>query len=191
VQGTTGTGVIPAKRGNKLSTQLHEYALPILHKNNIDKIVLEVITTNIAAIKIYKNIGFEITRQLNCFKGSISITNTNSGLEIHELKEYDWGKFHSFWDIELSWQNSSTAVEKLRQSNVSIGEYENEKLVGYTIYSPEIKRLQQLPVDKAYRKRAVGRQLLAYISTNMEKIFLLSILMTLQKKHSNLLQTQD
>ena len=55
-----GTGVIPAKRGNKLTAKLYEYALTILHKNDIDKVLLEVITTNKAAIKTYKNIGFKI-----------------------------------------------------------------------------------------------------------------------------------
>ena len=163
-----GTGVIPAKRGNRLTTQLYEYVLPILHQNNIDKVLLEVITTNESAIKTYQNIGFKTTRQLNCFKGSIDATNTTH-FEVRELAVYDWSKLQSFWDFKPSWQNSVTAVEKLKQSNISIGLYENGQLAGYVIYNPVLNRIQQLAVDKNQRRKGIGRQLVEYISTNYGK----------------------
>jgi ribosomal protein S18 acetylase RimI-like enzyme len=159
-----GTGVIPTKRGNKLTKRLYEYALPILHENEIDKVVLEVITINEPAIKTYRSIGFKITRELDCFKGSINIINTNSDFQIREMKEYDWQTLRSFWDFQPSWQNNSTAVENLQQSNLSIGVYDNEKLLGYVIFNPRLKRLHQLAVDKSYRKRGIGGQLLKQIS---------------------------
>ena len=164
-----GTGVIPTKRGNKLTAKLYEYILPILHENNIDKLLLEVITTNEPAIKTYKNIGFKTIRELNCYKGSLNITNTNNDFEIRELEAYDWQKLHSFWDLKPSWQNSITAVEKLKKSNISIGIYDEEKLIGYTIFNPKIKRIYQLSVDKNYRRKGVGRQLLKHIATNYGK----------------------
>ena len=164
-----GTGVIPAKRGNKLTAKLYEYILPILHENDIDKLLLEVITTNEPAIRTYKNIGFKIIRELNCYKGSLNIINTNNDFEIRELQAYDWQKLQSFWDLKPSWQNSVTAVEKLKNANISIGIYDGEKLLGYTIFNPKIKRIHQLAVDKNYRRKGVGRQLLAYIATNYGK----------------------
>jgi ribosomal protein S18 acetylase RimI-like enzyme len=160
-----GTGVIPKKRGNKLTSKLYEYALTILQENDIDKVLLEVITTNETAIKTYKNTGFKIIRELNCFKGSLVVTKTINDFEIRELKEYDWQKLHSFWDLKPSWQNSITAVEKLKNSNISIGIYKSEILLGYTIFNPKIKRIHQLSVDKNYRKMGIGQQLLEYIST--------------------------
>ncbi|KAA5531611.1 GNAT family N-acetyltransferase [Paenimyroides baculatum] len=164
-----GTGVIPAKRGNKLTAKLYEYVLPILQENDIDKLLLEVITTNEPAIKTYKNIGFKIIRELDCYKGSLNIISTNNNFEILELEAYDWKKMHSFWDIKPSWQNSVTAVEKLKNSNISIGVYGEEKLLGYTIFNPITKRIQQLSVDKNYRTKRVGQQLLKHISTNYGK----------------------
>jgi len=164
-----GTGVIPAKRGNRLTKKLYEYVFPILQENDIDKVLLEVITINEPAIKTYTNIGFKTTRELNCFKGSIDIPNTNNDFQIREMREYDWQKLYSFWDLKPSWQNNSTAVERLQQSNISIGIYENEKLLGYTIFNPKLKRLHQLSVDKNYRKRGIGRRLLKHISTNYGK----------------------
>lgn len=163
------TGVVPTKRGNKLTAKLYEYILPILHENDIDKVLLEVITTNEPAIKTYKNIGFKIIRELNCYKGSLNITDTSNDFEIRELQAYDWQKLQSFWDLKPSWQNSITAVEKLKKSNISIGVYDGEKLLGYTIFNPKIKRIHQLSVDKNYRRKGVGRQLLAHIATNYGK----------------------
>ncbi|MCI3937180.1 GNAT family N-acetyltransferase [Chryseobacterium aahli] len=164
-----GTGVIPAKRGNKLTAKLYEYVLPILHENDIDKLLLEVITTNEPAIKTYKNIGFKIVRELNCYKGSLNIININNDFEIRELEAYDWQKLHSFWDLKPSWQNSITTVEKLKNANIPIGIYDGEKLLGYTIFNPKTKRIHQLSVDKNYRRKGVGRQLLAHIATNYGK----------------------
>lgn len=161
-----GTGVIPTKRGNKLTRELYDYAFPILHEHGIDKVLLEVITTNEPAIRIYKNTGFKITRELDCFKGSINIANANNEFQIREMGKYDWQKLRSFWDFQPSWQNNNTAVEKLQQSNISIGIYDGETLLGYTIFNPKIKRLHQLSVDKNYRKRGIGQQLLNHISTH-------------------------
>jgi len=165
-----GTGVIPTKRGNNLTARLYEYILPIFQKKNIDKVLLEVITTNEPAIKIYKNVGFKITRQLNCFKGTINTSNTNSGFEIRKSEVlYDWQKLCSFWSWKPSWRNSIMAVEKLKRSTVFIGIYENEKLLGYSIYSPKTKKIHQLSIDKNHRRQGVGQELLAFIAANYEK----------------------
>lgn len=125
-----GTGVIPTKRGNKLTKRLYEYLLPIFKVQNIDKVVLEVITENKPALTTYKSIGFETVRKLNCYKGSINIINTPSDLEIRELTYHDWRQLQSFWDWKPSWQNSITAVEILKSTNISIAIYKGEKHVG-------------------------------------------------------------
>jgi ribosomal protein S18 acetylase RimI-like enzyme len=164
-----GTGVVPAQRGNKLIAQLYEYALPIFRSNNISKVILEVITINERAIRTYRSIGFQIARHLNCFKGSINLPDTTNDFEVHELKAYDWGKLRSFWDLNPTWQNSSAAVEKLRESTLSIGAYENENLLGYAIYNPVLKRVHQFAVDKNYRNRGVGTHLFNFISTSQER----------------------
>jgi len=68
----TGTGVIPKYRGQKIIKQIYEFAIPELRLNGIEKCLLEVITENEFAIKSYQSIGFEITRTLRSFGGSIN-----------------------------------------------------------------------------------------------------------------------
>jgi ribosomal protein S18 acetylase RimI-like enzyme len=161
-----GTGVIPSKRGNKLTIKLYEYVLPFLQKNSIDKLLLEVITTNEPAIKTYKKLGFTITKEFNCYKGLINISKAGTAFQIRQLGYYDWKLFCSFWDVTPSWQNSITAVENWGSSNICIGIFDIEKLVGYTIYNTKLKRIHQLAVKKNYRKKGIGSQLLQFIATN-------------------------
>ena len=139
--------------------------MPLFRKKGIGHVLLEVITTNEPAAKTYQNIGFKIIRKLNCFKGLIVATDINRPFEIRELEAYDWPKLSSFWDLKPSWQNSITALEKLQQTTVAIGVYEDEKLLGYAVYNPSLKRIHQLSVDKNYIQRGIGRQLLYEISS--------------------------
>lgn len=68
-----GTGVLPQYRGQGITKKMYDFALPILEKKGIDKIILEVISENISAIKSYVKVGFKITRELACFKGILNL----------------------------------------------------------------------------------------------------------------------
>ena len=160
-----GTGVIPEKRGNKLTAGLYDYIFPLLKTENVDNTQLEVLTENKPAIKTYEKIGFEISRKLDCYKGAISIEIPNNNYEIKELKLYDWEIMKSFWDWEPSWQNSITAVENVKDSIISIGIYDHSTLLGYLLFNPKSKRVQQFAIDKKYRKQGLGKQLFGHIAS--------------------------
>lgn len=164
-----GTGVIPGKRGRHLTARMYEYILPRLIKDGINKIVLEVISTNVKAIHIYQTTGFNITRTYHGYKGSVALNSTKDGSELRHLQAYDWIRLRSFWDILPSWQNSVQAVEKLISSNISIGVYNHGTIVGYLIYNPDLKRIHQLAVDRKYRRMGVATQLVTYICNHYSK----------------------
>ncbi|MEO8517177.1 MAG: GNAT family N-acetyltransferase [Flavobacterium sp.] len=168
-----GTGVEPNFRGRKIIPQLYRFILPILKNKAINKVQLEVVTENVIALSIYKNIGFEIKRELNCYKGSI-YKKREQKHEIRDLKNYDWLILRSFWDVNPSWQNQITAVNNAFDKNVSIGIYDQEILLGYMIYNPISNKIQQLAVDQKHRRKGLGRHLLEHISTNNDKELLLN-----------------
>jgi len=171
-----GTGVIPTERGKHLIAQVYEFVLPILHSRHINKIQLEVITTNERAIKTYKKLGFKITRELDCYKGEIPAGKIISDLEIRELTNYDREKLCSFWDIQPSWQHSLTTIENIKQNTLAIGIYKTEELLGYLIYNLKTKRIHQCAVSKNHRKKGIGRALFNYISaTYSPEVFVTNV----------------
>ena len=161
-----GTGVIPGMRGNKLSVKMYQYALPELHSRGMRKIRLEVIPENIPALRIYEQTSFKILRELHCFKGPVQINNADQKFRIEKLTSYNWELLESFWDWIPSWQNETTAVENLVYSNVSLGIYENDLLIGYLVYNPDSKRIQQFAISRKYRNRGAAKQLFAFIAKN-------------------------
>ena len=155
-----GTGVIPKKRGSGLTKQMYHFILPLLREKGIDKLLLEVITKNTQAIKSYEKSGYKLERELVCYQGELSISNTNNNLEIKKIQDYNWDLMESFWDISPTWQNSKNSVNELRDNNISLGAYVQKQLVGYIIYNPTNKRLQQIAINKNFRRRKIASTLL-------------------------------
>lgn len=161
------TGVVPAYRRQDLTKRMYNFILPRLRERNINEVVLEVITQNAPAIKIYEQIGFEPERNLPCYKGTINAQN-NSAAIIRELVHYDWPLLKSFWDFSPTWQNSILALSELRHSNKLYGAFVNNELAGYLVYNPNSKRVQQFAVTPAFRKRGVASALFAHVAEQHE-----------------------
>lgn len=161
-----GTGVIPSQRGKKLTTQLYNFILPIFQPLDIDKVILEVITENKTAIKIYQNVGFVVSRKLNCYKGKMNAENNINKYVIKKIETYNWPKLRSFWEFKPSWQNAITAVENLKESNISIGIYDDDLLLGYLIFNQTSMRIQQFAIDKKYRNQGLAKSLFSHLGKN-------------------------
>lgn len=159
-----GTGVIPKKRGHGLTKKMYRFILPILKENKIDSLILEVISNNVQAIKSYEQSGYTKIRTLACYKGDLKALGINNSIETKTLNQYDWELMESFWDITPTWQASKKVLNKLIETHVSYGAYEENKLVGYCIYNPINNRIQHLAVAKNFRKDKIASTLLSEIS---------------------------
>jgi len=160
-----GTGIIPKKRGHGLTAKLYNHILPLLKAENTDSIKLEVLAENVPALKTYEKIGFKTVRNFDCYKGSIQIENYDKTYEIRELQSFDWQRIKLFWDWEPSWQNSITAIENLKETTHAVGIFDKEQLLGYLIFNPLSKRVQQFAIKKEYRRKGLGKQLFNYITS--------------------------
>ncbi|MDR6489305.1 ribosomal protein S18 acetylase RimI-like enzyme [Chryseobacterium vietnamense] len=159
-----GTGVIPESRGRGLVRKMYDFIIPVLKERNANTLLLEVIEGNQPAIRAYENLGFSIVRRLLCFNGSIKQGKENAEVAIKDLKDFQWEKLRSFWDIEPSWQGSVFVLEPMPENYVTLGAYIEEKLVGYIVYGPTSKKIYQFAVDKSYRNQGVGTMLFNAIS---------------------------
>ncbi len=63
----TGTGTLKEYRGQGLATKIFNHSIPFLKKANVTQYLLEVLQHNSKAVSVYKNLGFEISREFNYF----------------------------------------------------------------------------------------------------------------------------
>ena len=161
-----GTGVIPAMRGKSITRKLYEYLLPLLKERHIESNVLEVITENKPAIRVYQAIGYEIVRELNCYRGTLEINESINNYEIRPLEDYAWEVLTSFWDWKPSWQHSVNAMDNTTHGNIVLGVFEGRLLVGYLIYNIPTKKVLQFAVNRKFRRKGIGLMLFKYIMEN-------------------------
>jgi len=159
-----GTGVIPQKRGLGLTAKMYAYMLPILKEKKFSTVWLEVISENTPAIKSYEKVGFKRVRKVSCYKGIPKVVETNKAVEIKKLGIYNWEIMKSFWDIAPTWQNSIHVLNRLKEETISWGAYFHNELVGYIIYNPNSKRIQQIAIDKKWRKQRIASTLISIIA---------------------------
>lgn len=163
-----GTGVVPAFRRQGVSKAMFELMIPRFKDDGIEQWLLEVVTSNEAAIALYEKLNFKPVREialLQCDNKIAVSADVTRDCEIREMPDPDWSLLTTFWDGTTTWQNSVAAVERSRHHKRILGAYSNEKCVGYIVFSSNSGRVAQLAVDKNCRNRGVGTALLLAVQT--------------------------
>lgn len=161
-----GTGVIPAYRGHKLSADLYLEGFKYLKEQGIEKCLLEVISDNIPAFKIYQQLGFEVSREFNCYKGGTIIQEKgNKDIHFVAVKDRlpDWSLYSTWYDFEPCWQNNQKSVIRNYTNQTIIEAIHRTKTVGIVIFESLNGKVAQLAVDPAYRRLKIGTQLLRVV----------------------------
>jgi ribosomal protein S18 acetylase RimI-like enzyme len=164
-----GTGVVPVCRGNGLTSDIYNYLIPGFRKQNISMCILEVLTENKAAIKVYKKIGFRITRNYKCYK--LNPFNPVSRKENNQIllavaSKPNWSKYNEFLDYMPSYLDSHGMIEKNLENEVIVEAKLNNVIVGYSIFQPETGRISHIAVDKTQRNNGIGTMLIRFIYSN-------------------------
>lgn len=165
-----GTGVLPESRGYGLTVKMYDFIFPVLKQNGIQSIVLEVINENKKAIHIYNSLGFEVQRQLSCYKGDI--VNTQNKLRIsvklstaNNIPIQLFGHFH----CKPSWQNELTSILKLKTYMVCTATLPENGIAGFIIYHPANHRVYLFGVLTKYRRLGIATELFKYLYTQFRK----------------------
>lgn len=155
-----GTGVIPSHRGNKLTVKMYEFILPILQQNQIDEILLEVISENQQAIKSYEQVGFCLNRKLDCFSGEVNLSpKENNNIIYSDINPIKIINKQSIGEVRPSWQNTINSIERIADKVQLTGAFEDRKLVGYIVFNPTGKRIYQIAVSQNHRRQGIGSTL--------------------------------
>lgn len=165
-----GTGVIPDFRKNGAGKAMFDFMMPIFREKGIKQLLLEVISINDKAVRLYKKLGFEETRRLIFFEQRDDFVQRKmQNLEIREIAKPDWNFLEAFRDRKPSWQNSNESIERMLSSKVILGAFWHEKLVGYGVVFPRSGTIVQLGVDKNYRRQGVASSILSEIRKRVDE----------------------
>jgi ribosomal protein S18 acetylase RimI-like enzyme len=163
-----GTGVIPSFRGKGVSRTLMQKAFEILEAEGLESYLLEVITRNDKAFKLYQSLGFRIKRRFECLvlkdpmqmpmkHGEFPITPVRPEqiplLEAAFLTEARYG-------FQPSWQNGWNTIKRRPDLYHVLACWEEGQCQGYGIISVERGGIAQLWVRRDKRRRGLGSRLL-------------------------------
>lgn len=166
-----GTGVVREYRKQGITSTIFQHIKELLEEKNVEQYLLEVIRSNTTAFKLYKQQGFEITRNFRCFqldKNKYNPLKTCKVEHVGAINSTDWKQFLTFWDMQPSWQNSIDSVHAIldafKYSIVRV----NNILAGYGIIEPKSGDIVQIAVNKQYRRRGIARSILTDLLENTE-----------------------
>lgn len=162
----TGTGTIPEYRRRGIAAKVFEYAENDLKKHGIQQYLLEVLQHNPQAANLYKNAGFEVSREFDYFyqdKNEL-IFEPSKLLSLEKIKELKPSDIEAeqFCDFHHSWQNSTESILRYPQIFKLIGYYENHELTGYLVFDPTAGDITQIAVHTSHRRKGVGTTLINY-----------------------------
>ncbi len=156
-----GTGVTYDFRRKGVAASLFEFLLPNLKKIGIQQMLLEVISKNEKAIKLYQKLGFKEARKLLFYEQTKKIKPTlQSDIQVRRMEKPDWEYLKNFWDGNTSWQFSSESIERKISSKTFLGAYSEDKCVGYGVFYQKSGTVSQIAVDKDHRRKNIAPLLL-------------------------------
>ena len=151
----SGTGVVPTHRRRGLARELMLRSIEVLA--GYDTYVLEVLENNPSAIALYRSLGFEPTRSLQCWRYEPSGSDVGAARGAATVHQ-------QWWDIDPAWQNSSGSLGRATDTKLILGNDD-----AYAILFPSTGDLAQLAVRHASRRRGVGTTLLAQAAAIAQK----------------------
>ncbi|MCL2246143.1 MAG: GNAT family N-acetyltransferase [Lentimicrobiaceae bacterium] len=161
----SGTGTLKEYRGQGLATKVFEYSIPYLKEAHIAQYLLEVLQHNTKAVSVYRNLGFEVTREFYYFiKKNEDIHNALKTIDfnfsIQQIEFEEIFQLTDFWDFHPSWQNSFESIERAREDCIFLGAFSEKQLIGYGIFEPSSGDIAQIAVNKQYRRKGAASLLI-------------------------------
>lgn len=177
-----GTGVRVRYRGNRITTQMYEYLIPLFKANSINQCVLEVLTSNDKAIKAYKAIGFEKTKYFKCYALERSKPNYEKvdlpiNREIVTVKAPNWNLYKSYMDYKPSFLDSTEMLTENLSNEVIIEMREDDVCIGFAIYQPAFGRISQIGIDPGKRRQKIGTALIDHVfkSSSLKRLSIVNV----------------
>lgn len=177
------TGIVPDHRGHGLARKMFDFALPRLRERGVERFLLEVLQVNEPAIKAYRNTGFHITREFDCFELDVASagatpdmpadpgSGTKSGpapdLVVRPIPKERTAELADHLEWSPSWENSLASIRRIPDEVLAFGAHERDTLVGTIVYYPLLNWVMNVTVRRDLRRRGIGTRLLVHLLANL------------------------
>lgn len=172
-----GTGVIPEYRRQGITSDMLLRLKAWLWEKQIKQYLLEVLTSNQSALKLYQKQGFEVCREFSCFTLDKAKFVPDTAHKVESVESMDIGQCKDFWYFNPSWQNSIASINAVPEAfHYSVVGVDN-RIVGYGIIDKKTGDIPQIAVNRAYRRAGIAHSIMAALiaSTEADKISLLNV----------------
>jgi ribosomal protein S18 acetylase RimI-like enzyme len=162
-----GTGVIPTYRGQHLVQKMYSQFIPVYQQRGIRKIILEVISTNLPAIKAYTNSGFDKTRIIHSFKGEVDMSKPVADVSIKANKTPDWATLSTFMDMAPTWSNTVSSIQREGTFTITWEAIVAGETAGYISIHKDTRRIRNIAVKPDFRRQGIGTALLQHAADTL------------------------
>lgn len=177
----TGTGTAKEYRGQGLAGEIFTRSIPFLKDAGIEQYLLEVLHDNHKAIAVYRKLGFETTREFDCFRQTLNNvkfpTDKAKGNSVCNIAPIDFisvADAQRFCDFNTSWQNSIESVKRGLKDLTMLGAFVGNTLVGYCVFDSNTGDLTQIAVERENRNQGIAsrllREMIFRLHTNFIKV---------------------
>jgi len=108
-----GLGVTPGGRRRGLGRRLMAHTIEVARARGLDRIRLECIDGNGAALDLYLGMGFSVLRRLDLFDGVVAIgSRVAASFPVHDVLAPSalWDRFAEYHAIRRPWQHDLTTM---------------------------------------------------------------------------------
>ena len=143
----TGTGVIPAYRGQRIVKKIYAFALSDLRSKGVSRSILEVITSNDKAIRAYEGVGFQKVKTFHCYNGPFEV-DTRIEFDCRLVEKTALQDSLLSLDHTYSWDFQWNTIQAADYAYYTVFNPEGRR-VGYFVFDESKSTLVRFEVDRA------------------------------------------
>ncbi|MFA6845607.1 MAG: GNAT family N-acetyltransferase [Sphaerochaetaceae bacterium] len=162
-----GTAIMDEYRGLGYANGMVEFAIEQLERNSMKRWILEVITNNTKAFKLYTKYGFVPNREFYCYRIETHLLRKKTTVT---LKEASYALLNDNTACVSSWQNCNASLILGKTSLYSI--WKDDCLSGYCAFDKKTGTIMQLYLNEAMRNKGIALECLYALSSLTKNVLI-------------------